>query len=170
MPGEGETAAVAGRADILKAGQLVVVVLPVGAAALLDSASIFARTCWAAARVGFRLVCRVRRLALQRRGSLMVGDHSTNSLLLRLLDGEEALRRLGDELAEVGVREKRLRTDLEEEGRRTRPSPSTGSQDRKHQLEEASRLLAERRSQLVHRRADLITELDGCRARLVVLE
>ncbi|MFD9428783.1 MULTISPECIES: hypothetical protein [unclassified Streptomyces] len=93
-----------------------------------------------------------------------------NSLLLRLLDGEEALRRLGEELAEVRVRENRLRTDLEEESRRARPSLSTGSQDRKHQLEEASRLLAERRNELVHRRGDLLTELDGCRARLVVLE
>ncbi|MCX4681143.1 hypothetical protein OG413_38730 [Streptomyces sp. NBC_01433] len=93
-----------------------------------------------------------------------------NSLLLRLLDGEEALRRLGEELAEVRARENRLRTDQEEESRTARPSLSTGSQDRKHQLEEESRLLAERRDELVHRRGDLIAELDGCRARLAVLE
>ncbi|MCX4679157.1 NPCBM/NEW2 domain-containing protein [Streptomyces sp. NBC_01433] len=92
-----------------------------------------------------------------------------NSLLLRLLDGEEALRRLGEELAEVRARENRLRTDQEEETRRSgRLAP--GGDDRRHQLEEESRLLAERRDELVHRRGDLIAELDGCRARLAVLE
>lgn len=92
-----------------------------------------------------------------------------NSLLLRLLDGEEALARLGEELAEVRARENQLRMDLEEESRRTGP-PAPGSEDRKHQLEEEGRALAERRDALVHRRGSLMTELDGCRARLVVLE
>jgi hypothetical protein len=93
-----------------------------------------------------------------------------NSLLLRLLDGEEALRRLVEELAEVRARENQLRTDLEEEIRRAGSAPSNGSQDRKRQLEEESRFLVERRTELVRRRGDLMTELDGCRARLVVFE
>ncbi|MGW0792614.1 NPCBM/NEW2 domain-containing protein [Streptomyces sp. NPDC002911] len=93
-----------------------------------------------------------------------------NSLLLRLLDGEEALHRLGAELAEVRARENQLRTDLEEEIHRAAASPSTGSQDRKHQLEGESRALGERRDELVRRRGALVTELDDCRARLAVLE
>jgi len=93
-----------------------------------------------------------------------------NSLLLRLLDGEEALSRLGEELAGVRVRENQLRMELEEEIRRAGASQSTGGQDRKRQLEEEGRALAQRRDELVRRRTGLITELDGCRARLAVTE
>ncbi|MEV3852382.1 hypothetical protein AB0J30_37235 [Streptomyces microflavus] len=51
-----------------------------------------------------------------------------NSLLLRLLDGEEALHRLAAELAEVRGRENRLRLELEEEtGRAQRPGTGTGT-------------------------------------------
>lgn len=93
-----------------------------------------------------------------------------NSLLLRLLDGEEALARLGEELAEVRARENQLRTDLQEETQRTEDSLRTGSENRKRQLEAESRALEEHRSALVHRRGDLINELDSCRTRLGVLE
>ncbi|MFJ6466093.1 hypothetical protein ACIQM0_34550 [Streptomyces sp. NPDC091387] len=93
-----------------------------------------------------------------------------NSLLLRLLDGEEVLARLVEELAGVRARENQLRTDLQEETQRTGDSLHTGSENRKRQLEEESRALEEHRSALVHRRGDLITELDNCRTRLGVLE
>ncbi|MEV5681062.1 NPCBM/NEW2 domain-containing protein [Streptomyces sp. NPDC052179] len=93
-----------------------------------------------------------------------------NSLLLRLLDGEEVLRRLGAELAEVRARENQLRLDLEEEIRRAQASPGVGGQDRRHQLEEETRALGQRRDALVRRRGGLITELDDCRARLAVIE
>ncbi|MFI8817722.1 hypothetical protein ACIGWV_40530, partial [Streptomyces sp. NPDC055082] len=93
-----------------------------------------------------------------------------NSLLLRLLDGEEVLRRLGAELAEVRARENQLRLDLEEEIRRAQASPDVGGQDRRHQLEEETRALGQRRDALVRRRGGLITELDDCRARLAVIE
>ncbi|MEV0920199.1 NPCBM/NEW2 domain-containing protein [Streptomyces sp. NPDC049967] len=93
-----------------------------------------------------------------------------NSLLLRLLDGEEVLARFVEELAEVRARESQLREDLEEEIRRTWPPMAPDSEDRQHQLEEERRLLAERRNELVRRRGELIAELDGCRARLAVIE
>ncbi|WP_327152914.1 NPCBM/NEW2 domain-containing protein [Streptomyces tubercidicus] len=93
-----------------------------------------------------------------------------NSLLLRLLDGEEALRRLRDDLAEVRARENQLRLDLEEETRRAQASPGAGGQERRHRLEEESRALAQRRDELVHRRGALVTELDDCRGRLAVME
>ncbi|MEU1090909.1 NPCBM/NEW2 domain-containing protein [Streptomyces sp. NPDC005892] len=93
-----------------------------------------------------------------------------NSLLLRLLDGEEALHRLGMELAEVRGRENQLRMDLEEETRRAPAAPGTGSEERRRRIEEESRALAARRDELVHRRGALVTELDDCRARLAVME
>ncbi|MFE1545729.1 NPCBM/NEW2 domain-containing protein [Streptomyces microflavus] len=97
-----------------------------------------------------------------------------NSLLLRLLDGEEALARLGDELSQVRARENQLRTDLadlEEQIRRAgTPTSGAGAADRKRELEEESQLLAVRRSALVERRSRLITELDTCRTHLAALE
>lgn len=97
-----------------------------------------------------------------------------NSLLLRLLDGEEALARLGDELSQVRARENQLRTDLadlEEQIRRAgTPTSGAGAENRKRELEEESRLLAVRRSALVERRSSLITELDTCRTQLAALE
>ncbi|WP_405192816.1 NPCBM/NEW2 domain-containing protein [Streptomyces anulatus] len=99
-----------------------------------------------------------------------------NSLLLRLLDGEEALARLGAELAEVHARENQLRTDLtdlEEQIRQagaSAASASAGAEDRKRQLEEEGRVLAGRRGDLVQRRSGLITELDACRTQLATLE
>ncbi|MFI8164506.1 NPCBM/NEW2 domain-containing protein [Streptomyces microflavus] len=95
-----------------------------------------------------------------------------NSLLLRLLDGEEALARLGDELSQVRTRENQLRTDLAdlEEQIRRAGTPTAGAGDRKRELEEESRLLAVRRSALVQRRSSLITELDTCRTQLAALE
>ncbi|MFF7366007.1 NPCBM/NEW2 domain-containing protein [Streptomyces sp. NPDC008125] len=93
-----------------------------------------------------------------------------NSLLLRLLDGEEALHRLRDELAEVRGQENQLRLDLEEETRRAQAAPGTGGEERRRRLEEESRALAARRDDLVHRRGALVTELDECRARLAVME
>ncbi|MFD7765269.1 NPCBM/NEW2 domain-containing protein, partial [Streptomyces microflavus] len=97
-----------------------------------------------------------------------------NSLLLRLLDGEEALARLGYELSQVRARENQLRTDLadlEEQIRRAgTPTSGAGAADRKRELEEESRLLAVRRSALVERRSRLITELDTCRTQLAALE
>ncbi|MEU1128079.1 hypothetical protein ABZ371_31970, partial [Streptomyces sp. NPDC005899] len=91
-----------------------------------------------------------------------------NSLLLRLLDGEEALRRLREELTEVRERENRLRLDLEEETRRAGASPA--DRERRHRLEDESRALAARRTELVHRRGTLVAELDDCRGRLAVME
>ncbi|MFI8200897.1 NPCBM/NEW2 domain-containing protein [Streptomyces sp. NPDC085942] len=93
-----------------------------------------------------------------------------NSLLLRLLDGEEALRRIVEELAEVRARETQLRLDLEEEARRTWPTPSPDSEDRKRRIEQESRELARRRDALVERRSALVTELDQCREQLRVFE
>ncbi|WP_327173793.1 NPCBM/NEW2 domain-containing protein [Streptomyces sp. NBC_01335] len=93
-----------------------------------------------------------------------------NSLLLRLLDGEETLRRLGVELAEVRGRENELRQDLEEELRRAQAAPGTGHQERRRRLEEEGGALAARRDELVHRRGAVVTELDDCRGRLAVME
>ncbi|MFF0195636.1 NPCBM/NEW2 domain-containing protein [Streptomyces anulatus] len=93
-----------------------------------------------------------------------------NSLLLSLLDGEEALRRIVEELAEVRARETQLRLDLGEETRRTWPSPTPDSQDRRHRIEEESRQLAQRRDALVERRSALATELDRCREQLRAFE
>ncbi|MGN2366703.1 NPCBM/NEW2 domain-containing protein [Streptomyces luridiscabiei] len=95
-----------------------------------------------------------------------------NSLLLRLLDGEEDLHRLAAELAEVRGRENRLRLDLEEETRRAQTLPGTGtaSRERRHRLEEEARALAEHRGELVRRRGVLVTELDDSRRRLAVME
>jgi hypothetical protein len=90
-----------------------------------------------------------------------------NSLLLRLLDGEETLHRLRDELAEVRARENQLLADLEEA---RRAGASQAARERQRQLEEETRILAERRGELVRRRSALVTELDDCRARLAVLE
>ncbi|MEW2071611.1 NPCBM/NEW2 domain-containing protein [Streptomyces sp. NPDC007346] len=89
-----------------------------------------------------------------------------NSLLLRLLDGEEALARLGAELAQVRARENQLRSDLEEQIRQA----GAGAEDRKRQFEEEGRVLAGRRSALVQRRTTLISELDTCRTQLAALE
>ncbi|MFE1892655.1 NPCBM/NEW2 domain-containing protein [Streptomyces microflavus] len=94
-----------------------------------------------------------------------------NSLLLRLLDGEEALHRLAAELAEVRGRENRLRLDLEEEtGREQSPGTGTGGWERRRRLEEEVWALAERRGELVRRRGVLVTELDDSRRRLAVME
>ncbi|QKW41067.1 NPCBM/NEW2 domain-containing protein [Streptomyces microflavus] len=94
-----------------------------------------------------------------------------NSLLLRLLDGEEDLHRLAAELAEVRGRENRLRLDLEEEiGRAQSPGTGTASRERRHRLEEEARALAEHRGELVRRRGVLVTELDDSRRRLAVME
>ncbi|MEU8445796.1 NPCBM/NEW2 domain-containing protein [Streptomyces microflavus] len=94
-----------------------------------------------------------------------------NSLLLRLLDGEEALHRLAAELAEVRGRENRLRLDLEEEiGRAQGPGTGTASRERRHRLEEEARALAEHRGALVRQRGVLVTELDDSRRRLAVME
>ncbi|MFJ2102904.1 NPCBM/NEW2 domain-containing protein [Streptomyces anulatus] len=97
-----------------------------------------------------------------------------NSLLLRLLDGEEALARLGAELAEVRARENQLLTnltDLEEQIRQAGASAAgAGAEDRKRQLEEEGRVLAGRRGGLVQRRSGLIAELDTCRSQLAALE
>ncbi|MFI5654867.1 NPCBM/NEW2 domain-containing protein [Streptomyces anulatus] len=97
-----------------------------------------------------------------------------NSLLLRLLDGEEALARLGAELAEVRARENQLLTDLtdlEEQIRQAGATAAgTGAEERKRQLEEEGRVLAGRRGGLVQRRSGLIAELDTCRTQLAALE
>lgn len=94
-----------------------------------------------------------------------------NSLLLRLLDGEETLHRLAAELAEIRARENQLRLDLEEETRRAQPpGTGTGGRQRRSRLEEEARALAERRGELVRRRGALVTELDDSRGRLAVME
>ncbi|MER0430020.1 NPCBM/NEW2 domain-containing protein [Streptomyces microflavus] len=94
-----------------------------------------------------------------------------NSLLLRLLDGEEALHRLAAELAEVRGRENRLRLELEEEiGRAQGPGTGTASRERRHRLEEEARALAEHHGELVRQRGVLVTELDDSRRRLAVME
>ncbi|QKW48162.1 NPCBM/NEW2 domain-containing protein [Streptomyces microflavus] len=93
-----------------------------------------------------------------------------NSLLLRLLDGEEALRRIVDELAEVRARETQLRSDLEEEARRAGPAPTPESDARQHRLEEEGLHLAQRRDALVERRSALVGDLDRCRELLGALE
>ncbi|WP_371558688.1 hypothetical protein OG416_38855 [Streptomyces longwoodensis] len=90
-----------------------------------------------------------------------------NSLLLRLLDGEETLHRLREELAEVRARENQLLADLEEARRQT---ASPAARERQRQLEEETRTLAHRRSELVRHRGALVADLDDCRARLAVLE
>ncbi|MET8566367.1 hypothetical protein ABZV75_39575 [Streptomyces flaveolus] len=89
-----------------------------------------------------------------------------NSLLLRLLDGEETLHRIREELAEVRARENQLLADLEE----ARADASTAARERRRHLEEETRVLAQRRGELVRHRSALFTELDDCRARLAVLE
>ncbi|MER8199501.1 NPCBM/NEW2 domain-containing protein [Streptomyces microflavus] len=108
---------------------------------------------------------------LVRTGATLRGSDQ-NSLLLRLLDGEEALHRLAAELAEVRGRENRLRLDLEEETRRAQTLPGTGigGRERLGRLQEEARVLAEHRGELVHRRGVLVTELDDCRGRLAVME
>ncbi|MFC9008032.1 NPCBM/NEW2 domain-containing protein [Streptomyces microflavus] len=98
-----------------------------------------------------------------------------NSLLLRLLDGEEDLHRLAAELAEVRGRENRLRLDLEEEtGQAQSPGTGigigTGGRERRRRIEEEVRALAQRRGELVRQRGVLATELDDSRRRLAVME
>ncbi|GGY58497.1 NPCBM/NEW2 domain-containing protein [Streptomyces anulatus] len=80
------------------------------------------------------------------------------------------MRRIVEELAEVRARETQLRLDLGEETRRTWPSPTPDSQDRRHRIEEESRQLAQRRDALVERRGALATELDRCREQLRAFE
>ncbi|MFE1335983.1 NPCBM/NEW2 domain-containing protein [Streptomyces microflavus] len=106
---------------------------------------------------------------LVRTGATLRGSDQ-NSLLLRLLDGEEALRRIVDELAEVRARETRLRSDLEEEARRAGPAPTPESDARQHRLEEEGLHLAQRRDALVERRSALVGDLDRCRELLGALE
>ncbi|MFI0193088.1 hypothetical protein ACH4PW_36935 [Streptomyces sp. NPDC017082] len=90
-----------------------------------------------------------------------------NSLLLRLLEGEETLHRLREELAGIRARENQLLADLEETGR---ADASPAARERQRRLEEETRVLAERRGELVRHRGALVTKLDDCRARLAVRE
>ncbi|MER0429366.1 NPCBM/NEW2 domain-containing protein [Streptomyces microflavus] len=106
---------------------------------------------------------------LVRTGATLRGSDQ-NSLLLRLLDGEEALRRIVDELDEVRARETQLRSDLEEEARRAGPAPTPESDARQHRLEEEGLHLAQRRDALVERRSALVGDLDRCRELLGALE
>ncbi|MFE1893725.1 NPCBM/NEW2 domain-containing protein [Streptomyces microflavus] len=106
---------------------------------------------------------------LVRTGATLRGSDQ-NSLLLRLLDGEEALRRIVDELDEVRARETQLRLDLEEEIRRAGPAPTPDSKARQHRLGEEGRHLSQRRDALVERRSALVGDLDRCRELLGALE
>ncbi|MFB6428839.1 NPCBM/NEW2 domain-containing protein [Streptomyces microflavus] len=106
---------------------------------------------------------------LVRTGATLRGSDQ-NSLLLRLLDGEEALRRIVDELDEVRARETQLRLDLEEEIRRAGPAPTPDSKARQHRLGEEGRHLSQRRDALVERRSALVGDLDRCRTQLSALE
>ncbi|GAA2266150.1 hypothetical protein GCM10010232_68120 [Streptomyces amakusaensis] len=108
------------------------------------------------------------RLVLVRTGAHIRGSDQ-NSLLLRLYDGETALHRVGQELAEVREREEQLRARLEELRESEAVGPPAASELRSR-LEKEAEELVRHRAGLVQRRADLIGDLDRSRAHLLLLE